>query len=51
VGVALIVLGVVLFLLTLGFAFTIYAFVAAFLSLLCFGAGTWLLARRGADRP
>lgn len=49
----LIGLGVVLFLLTLGLAFTTYGIVAAFLGVASFAVGVWLLARRtskGATR-
>lgn len=45
----LIVLSGLLFLLTLGFAFTIYAYIAASLAVVSLGAGSWLLARRTED--
>lgn len=49
----LIGLGVVLFLLTLGLAFTIYGLVAAFLGVISIATGAWLLAHgtpKGASR-
>ncbi len=49
----LIALGVVLLVLTLGLAFTIYGIVAGFLGVASFAVGVWLLARRtpkGATR-
>jgi hypothetical protein len=42
----LIALAVVLFLLTIGLAFTIYGIIAAFLAVISFSAGVWVLARR-----
>lgn len=50
-GGVLIALGVVLFLLTFGLAFTIYGIIAAFLGVLFIAAGAWMLARRPARGP
>lgn len=50
----LIAVGVVLFLLSLGLAFTVYGIVAVALGVVSFVAGIWMLARRparGADAP
>ena len=41
-------LGVLLFLLTLGLAFTVYGMIAAFLGVVSLSVGIWMLARRPA---
>lgn len=46
----LIASGVVLFLLTLGLAFTIYGIVAAIMGVISVAAGVWLLARRTSNQ-
>jgi hypothetical protein len=46
VGAALIALAVLLFLLTLGLAFTIYAYLAGVLAILCLALGLVLLVRK-----
>jgi drug/metabolite transporter (DMT)-like permease len=50
VGAALIVLAVLLLLLTLGLAFTMYAYLAAVLAVLCLALGTVLLVRKSLPR-
>jgi hypothetical protein len=46
IGGFFIALGVLLFLLTLGLAFTTYGIIAAFLGVASFSVGIWMLARR-----
>jgi len=45
-GTFFVVLGVLLVLLTLGLAFTIYGIIAAFLGVASLAIGAWMLARR-----
>jgi len=47
-GRFLVALGVLLFLLTFGLAFTVYGIIAAFLGVASLSVGIWMLARRPA---